>query len=163
MIDGKALQQRELKALSKTRWCCQAEACDAVGATLGAMVKSIKHFSDDQNADRRFSSQALVRIMDTDFVVCLVIFQHILRKASLVANYLHGKEIDVARGMNLISALKDDLQRDGLFNDIWDTCQPLIERFGIQPPVERRRRRCREDTKEKAWTMVDYKENFSML
>ena len=104
--------------------------------------------------------------MDTDFVVCLVTShqgRQQKRKASLVANYLQSKEIDVARAVNLISALKDDLQRDGLFNDIWDTCQPLIERFGIQPPVERRRRRCREDTKEKAWTMVDYKENFSML
>ena len=31
-----------------------------------------------------------------------------------MANYLQGKEIDVARTVNLISALKDDLQRDGL-------------------------------------------------
>ena len=145
MIEGKALQQRELIALSKTRWCCQAEACDAVVTTLGSIVKSIEHFSDDENADRRFASQALVRIMDTDFVVCVVIFQHILRKASIAANYLQDKEIDVARAVNLISSLKDDLQRKEFFNDIWGIVKRLIERFGIQPPVERRRRRCRKD------------------
>ena len=158
MIEGKALQQRELKALSKTRWCCQTEACDAVVATLGSIVKSIEHFSHDENADRRFASQALVRIMDTDFVVCLLIFQHILRKASIVANYLQDKEIDVARAVNSISSLKDDLQRKELFNDIWGIVKRMIERFGFQPPVERRRRRCREAANEIAWTMVDYKE-----
>ena len=78
--------------------------------------------------------------MDTDLVLCLVIFQHILRKASLVANYLQAKETDIARAVNFISALKDDQQRDGFFNDLWGTVKPLIERFGIQPPVERRRR-----------------------
>ena len=75
-----------------------------------------------------------------------------------MANYLQAKEIDVARAVNLISALKDYLQRDGFFNDIWGIVKPLIERFGIQPPIERRRRRCREDANEKAWTKVDYKE-----
>ena len=75
-----------------------------------------------------------------------------------MANYLQAKEIDVARAVNLISPLKDDLQRNGFFNDIWGIVNPLIERFGIQPPVERRRRRCREDANKKAWTKVDYKE-----
>ena len=90
MIESKALQQRELKAMSKTRWWCQAKACDAVVATLGSIVKSIEHFSDDENADRR-ATQALVRIMENDFGVCLVIFQHILWKASIVANYLRQR------------------------------------------------------------------------
>ena len=40
VMEGKPLQERELKALSKTQWCCQVEACDAVVATLG----SIEHF-----------------------------------------------------------------------------------------------------------------------
>ena len=60
--------------------------------------------------------------------------------------------------MNLISSLKDDLQKKEFFNDIWGIVKRLIERFRIQPPVERRRRRCREDANEIAWTTVDYKE-----
>ena len=125
VMEGKALQQRELKALSKTRCCCQAEACDTVVATLGSILKSIEHFSDDNNADRRFASQTLVDIIDTDFVLCLVIFQHVLRKASLLANYLQDREIDTARAVNLISPLKDDLQREESFDDIWDIAKPL--------------------------------------
>ena len=43
VVKGKALQQHELKSISKTRWCCQAEACDAVVVTLGAIIQTIEH------------------------------------------------------------------------------------------------------------------------
>ena len=29
---------KELKSLCKTRWCSQAEACDAIVATLGSVI-----------------------------------------------------------------------------------------------------------------------------
>ena len=43
VVKGKALQQHELKSISKTRLCCQADACDAVVATLGAIIQTIEH------------------------------------------------------------------------------------------------------------------------
>ena len=87
VVKGKALQQHELKSISKTRWCCQAEACDAVVATLGAIIQTIEHFAEDSvNAERRTAAQAIDNFLDTDFVVCFSIFQRLLTKAAIVSN-----------------------------------------------------------------------------
>ena len=102
--EGKALHINELKSISKTRWCCQAEACDAVVTTLGSVIKSVEHFADDDNYERRATAQVIVGFIDTDFIVCLVLFQNILRKCSIASNYLQS--VDMDRAVDLINALR---------------------------------------------------------
>ena len=156
---GKALQQHELKSLSKTRWCCQAEACDAVLATLGAILQSIEHFAEESgNADRRTAALTISGFMDTDFVVCLCIFQWLLTKAAIVSNYLQSKDLDIARAVELVKALKVDLLRYGFFDEVWEESTKLTRKFDIAPPLVRHRRRCREDANQKMWTRIDYEE-----
>ena len=73
--DGNALTMKELKSLSKTRWCSQAEACDAV-ATQGSVIKSVEHFADDDCSERRATAQIIVGFIGTDFIVCLVLSEY---------------------------------------------------------------------------------------
>ena len=157
VVKGKALQQHELKSISKTRWCCHAEACDAVVATLGAIIQTIEHFAEDSvNAERRTAAQAIDNFLDTDFVVCLSIFQRLLTKAAIVSNYLQSKDLDISRAVELVKALKVDLLRDGFFEDIWGESTKLTKKFNIAPPLERRHHRCREDANQTVWTREDY-------
>ena len=107
--DGKALNLKELKSLSKTRWCCQAEACDAVVATLGSIIVTVEHFADDDYRERQAAAQAIVGFIDTDFIVCLTLFQSILRKCSIAANYLQSMEMDTSMAVGLVNALKEAL------------------------------------------------------
>ena len=157
---GKAMQQNELKSISKTRWCCQAEACDAVLATLGAILKSIEHFEEGDSVDRTISAQALDRIFDSEFIICLVLFQIILRKSSIVANYLQSKDMDVSRSVELIKALKHDLLKTTLFDEVWNQAQEVIARFEIELPLEHCLRMCRQDADERVWTKLEYKNKF---
>ena len=66
---GKLYNNKKLKSLSKTRWCCQAEACDAVVTTLGSIILgsiTVEHFAEDSdNPGRRTSAQLLVSMIDT--------------------------------------------------------------------------------------------------
>ena len=52
----KALSMKE-KSLSKTNWCSQAEACDAVLATLESVTKTVEHFADDDYRELRPTEQ----------------------------------------------------------------------------------------------------------
>ena len=82
-IEGKVLSMKELKSLSKMRWCSQTEACDAVAAILGNVIKTVEHFVDYDYRERRATAQFIVGFIDTDFIVCLVLFQNILRKFNI--------------------------------------------------------------------------------
>ena len=148
---------KELKSLSKTRWCSQAEACDAVIATLGSIIDCVEFFAEDNNPDRRAAAEVIVGFVDTDFIVNLVLFQDILRKSSMTANYLQSKEMDTAKAVELISALKANLMREDLFEEVWIRVVQLITKHDIAPPIERRRRSCREDSNQRIWTKDDYK------
>ena len=144
--DGKALTLKELKSLSKTRWCCQAEACDAVVATLGSIIATVEHFADDDYRDRQAAAQTIVGVIDTDFVVCLVLFQNVLRKCSVAANYLQSTEMDTSTAVELVTALKDALSTPELFDDIWTTATALTQVHDIAAPLQIRRQPAHLDT-----------------
>ena len=156
--DGKALTLKELKSLSKTRWCCQAEACDAVVATLGSIIATVEHFADDDYRDRQAAAQTIVGFIDTDFVVCLVLFQNVIRKCSVAANYLQSTEMDTSTAVELVTALKDALSTPELFGEIWTTATALTQAHDIAAPLQIRRRQCRADANQHTWTRRDYKE-----
>ena len=79
---------KELKSLSKTRWWCQAEACDAVVTTLGNIITTVEKFADDDYRDRQAAVQTIEGFVDT--VVCLVLFMNVLRKCRLTVEYRNG-------------------------------------------------------------------------
>ena len=54
-----ALRMKELQSLSKTRWCSQAEACDAVIATLGSIIDCVEFFAEDKYPDRREAAEVM--------------------------------------------------------------------------------------------------------
>ena len=67
----------------------------------------------------------------------------------MTANYLQSKEIDTAKAVELIAALKTNLMREDLFEEVWIRVVQLITKHDIAPPIERRRRRCREDSNQR--------------
>ena len=107
--EADALRMKELKSLSKTRWYSQAEVCDAVIATLSSIIDCAGFFAEDNNHDRRAAAVVILGFIDTNFIVNLDLFQDILRKSSMTANYLQSKEMDTAKAVELIAALKANL------------------------------------------------------
>ena len=142
--DGNALSMKELKSLSKTRWCSPAEACDAV-ATQGSVIKPVEHFADDDYRERRPTAQIIVGLIDTDYIVCLVLFQNFLRNCNFAANYLQSTDIDTSKAVEFIDALRESLDSPELFDDIWQNATTLTNAHEIAAPLEIRRRRCRKD------------------
>ena len=146
------LDSRSVMAVLKE--LCQAEACDAVVATLGSVIKSVEYFADNDYRERRATAQIIVGFIDTDFIICLVLFQNILRKCSIAANYLQNTNIDTSKAVELIDALRES----ELFEDIWQNATTLTNAHEIPVPPEIRRRRCRKDPNLHMWTKKDYKE-----
>ena len=105
----------------------------------------------------RTAAEVTVGFVDTDFIVNLVLFHDILRKSSVTENYLQSKEMDTAKAVELITALKANLQREYLFEEVWIRVVQLIKKHDIASPIEHRRRRCREDSNQRIWTKDDYK------
>ena len=127
-------------------------------ATLGNVIKSVEHFADDDYNEKRATAQIIVGFIDTDFIVCLVLFQNILRKCSIAANYLQSTDIDTSKAVELIDALRESLNSPELFEDIWQNATTLTNAHEIASPLEIRRRRCRKDPNLHMWTKRDYKE-----
>ena len=44
----------------------------------------------------------------------------------------------------------------GYFDDVWEQETELTAKLDIAHPLERRRRRCREDANRTVWTRVEY-------
>ena len=91
--------------------------------------------------------------MDTDFVLCLSIFQRLLTDATIVSNYLQSKDLDIARAVELVKALIVYLTRDGILYDVWEQATELTAKIDIAPPLELRRRGCRKDANQTVWTI----------
>ena len=72
VVKGQALQQDELQSLSKTRWCCQAEACGSVVTTLGAIIQTIDILQK-------------IPVMQRDAP------QRLLTKAAILSNYYRAR------------------------------------------------------------------------
>ena len=120
------------------------------------MIKSVEHFADDDNYERRATAQVIVGFIDTDFIVCLVLFQNILRKCSIASNYLQS--VDMDRAVDLINALRESLAAPELFDEVWQNAKTMTDTHEIAAPLEIRRRRCRQDSNQHTWTKIDYKE-----
>ena len=120
-------RHRELKALSKTRWCCQAEACSAVAITLGPIIAAVEHFAQDRSADRRVAAQSIVSFIDTDFVICLQLFRKVLTLSLYSANYLQDKHLDIGIAIDHIDTLRMSLSKTDLFDEIWETAKALVD------------------------------------
>ena len=86
--------------------------------------------------------------------MCLVIFRNILLKSDNAANYIQSED---SRAVDGIKALKSDLTRETLFNEVWIAARNLIDGHNIPAPVERRRRSCKDDAHRTVWTESDYK------
>ena len=71
----------------------------------------------------------------------------------MTANYLQSKEMDTAKAVEFIAALK----REYLFEEIWIRVVQLIKKYDIATPIKRRRKRCREDSNQRILTKDDYK------
>ena len=69
--------------------------------TLGSIIQTVEHFAEDSdNPGRQTSAQLLVSMIDTDFLMCPVIFQIILRKSANAAKLPTKQDMDVARGVD---------------------------------------------------------------
>ena len=158
---GKALQVRELKAISKTRWCCQGEACQAVIENFRAVIDTIDHFCDETTSgNRRGEATLLLHRLDSDFIFCLVLFKRILRQSNIVSNYLQDDKIDLSKASNIISSLSDSLTSETLFDEIYEEAVGLTTEHDIPAPIERRRRKCRSDAGDiptSVWEREDFK------
>ena len=65
--------------------------------------------------------------------------------------------MDTVKAVELIAALKANLKREYSFEEVWIRVVQLIKKHDIAPPIERPRRRYREDSNKRVWTKDNYK------
>ena len=63
--------------------------------TLGPIIVAAEHLAQDYNTDKRAAAQAIVSLIDADFVICLQLFRKVLTHTLYSANYLQHKQVDM--------------------------------------------------------------------
>ena len=75
-------QSRELKRQSETRWICQWHGINTVLKTMGPLIATLEHFEENHSStERHTTADCLLKRLNTEFAVCLILFEDIIGKA----------------------------------------------------------------------------------
>ena len=112
---------RELKRQSETRWICQWHAIYTVLKTLGPLIATLEYFEDDRcSIERHTTADILLKRLNTEFAVCLVLFEDILGKAKAATVVLQSPDNDLSQALKLVQALQSDIKEKIEANNTWE-------------------------------------------
>ena len=142
---------RELKRQSETRWICQWRGINTVIKTMGPLIATLEYFEEDHSSNERHTTaDILLKRLNTEFAVCLILFEDILGKAKAVTVVLQSPDKDLSQAVELVQALQSDvnekLEVESKWEFLMEKIQNLLVEHNFPEPLERRRRRVRHDT-----------------
>ena len=156
----------ELKALSETRWICQAAACEAMKKTLPAIIVTLHRLAEDRGrGDRSQEAYGLLNSIDMEFLCHLCIFSALLKDIKMVSDVLQSKDCDIGTAYTFIESTIDRLKilrnsRED-FRKIWLEALLLKEENGIQDNRRGRSRRLPEHLETYFMYSIVIKKNLS--
>ncbi|KAM4772387.1 LOW QUALITY PROTEIN: zinc finger MYM-type protein 1-like [Rhinophrynus dorsalis] len=151
----------KLKQLSDTRWTCQHAACNAVLKTLDPLLETLNILSEGNNTERAVEAKSIRQFIDFGFILALVFFENILKRAQTLSDLLQAKDLDLASAVFLVQAVIQELEEvrnpenepeasanSGTIESVWEETIQLSMKYGIpapndstEPPFKKRDRR----------------------
>ncbi|XP_060063626.1 zinc finger MYM-type protein 1-like [Ylistrum balloti] len=128
----------KLRTLCETRWSSRADALHTFKASFSVIVSSLealKNDGDDKAGGR------LAAILRFEFIIGLVVTEHILSGTVALSNHLQSVDCDLMEAATecrtVISMLRNERADDDVWNKLFDQAVGVAAEYGIQPCVPR--------------------------
>ncbi|KAJ8318382.1 hypothetical protein KUTeg_003473 [Tegillarca granosa] len=137
----------KLRTLCETRWTSRADSLYTFKTAFPVVIHALEQLEDD--GDQK-AKQYLSAIMKFDFIISLVIAEHIMKSTVYLSVFLQGKECDLVEAMKECKVVVDVLPQERADESVWDelyqSAVDIGQPLNIQESMPRRvGRQCHRD------------------
>lgn len=135
----------ELKAISETRWACQASmlhvVCKRIKCVYALLFKVSNSSSD--SSDRKVDARGLLSQFKPAFIRFIFALRTIFQLSKATSDLLQNPHLDYSEALLLLDGLKDELlkmRKKSALKSMWDQAAILCQEMGIEEEKKKRRR-----------------------
>jgi hypothetical protein len=132
-------KRTKLKTLCETRWTSHADSLYTFKTAFPVVVHALEWL---QNLGDDKAGQHLASLMRFQFVIALVVSEHILQSTVHLSTFLLGVECDLLGAVKecktVVEMLRSERNDDTVWNELYQTALDIAEPFEIVESVPRR-------------------------
>ena len=132
-------KRTKLRTLCETRWTSRADALYIFKTAFPVVVHALERL---QNLGDDKAGQHLASLMRFQFVIALVVSEHILQSTVHLSTFLQGVGCQLLEAVNecktVVEMLRSERDDDTVWNDLYQTALDIAEPFEIVESVPRR-------------------------
>lgn len=132
-------KRTKLRTLCETRWTSRADALYTFKTAFPVVVHALERL---QNLGDDKAGQHLASLMRFQFVIALVVSEHILQSTVHLSTFLQGVECDLLEAVKecktVVEMLRSERDDDTVWNELYQTALDIAEPFEIVESVPRR-------------------------
>lgn len=129
-------RRTKLKTLCETRWFSRADALYTYKTAFPVVVNSLEYLKDN-NDDK--VGQYLSAILRFEFIIALVVAEHILSGTVALTTFLQGTKCDLVEAISesrvVVKQLRDERNDPAVWQALYDNAVEIAEEFEIHPWV----------------------------
>ena len=110
-------RRTKLRTLCETRWSSRADSLYTFRTAFPVVVAALQSLEDDKDEK---ASQCLAAILRFEFIIVLVVAEHILSCTVALTNYLQRKDIDLLEAVTEAKIVIQRLTDERNDNSVWD-------------------------------------------
>ena len=128
----------KLRTLCETRWSSRADSLFTFRTAFSVVVSALETLKNDKDEK---AGLYLTAILKFDFIVVLVVAEHILSSTVALTNYLQKPEIDLVEAVTeakiVVSRLSDERNDDQVWDALYTRACDIASEFDIEPCTPR--------------------------
>ncbi|CAG2193974.1 unnamed protein product [Mytilus edulis] len=137
-IQDQLERRTKLRTLCETRWSSRADSLYTFRTAFEVVVSALNSLKDD-NDDK--AAQSMNAILRFEFIISLVVAEHILSATVALANYLQKTDIDLIESLteakSVIQRLPDERGDDTVWESLFTRATDIAAEHDIEPSVPR--------------------------
>ena len=126
------------RTLCETRWSSRADSLFTFRTAFSVVVSALETLKNDKDEK---AGLYLTAILKFDFIVVLVVAEHILSSTVALTNYLQKPEIDLVEAVTeakiVVSRLSDERNDDQVWDALYTRACDIASEFDIEPCTPR--------------------------
>ena len=157
-------RRTKLRTLCETRWSSRADSLYTFRTAFAVVVSALETLKADHD-DK--AAQCMNAILRFEFIVSLVVVEHILSSTVAITNYLQKPDIDLTEAMTearvVIKRLSDEREDELVWETLLARARDMALEHDIQPCIPRLAGRQRHRANHHIGKSVSLLENFVVL
>ncbi|XP_062599060.1 52 kDa repressor of the inhibitor of the protein kinase-like, partial [Saccostrea cucullata] len=132
-------RRTKLRTLCETRWSSRADSLFTFRSAFPVVVAALQSLEDAKDEK---ASQYLAAILRFEFIIALVVAEHVLSSTVALTNYLQKKDIDLLEAVTeakvVIRRLTDERNDISVWDALYGRATEIAAEHDLQPCVPRR-------------------------